>query len=112
MGNCPTCSPDSTIKNLDPKCYDERLWPIFLLVSFGILIIGWIILILFYSCQFASRRWKMLRQSSANQIVDIHDDSHLLEDIKEWGNNVISGQTKMGKTCVRIHLDLIETLRH
>ncbi|CAM2707141.1 unnamed protein product [Rotaria socialis] len=125
MGNCPTTPNEFATKSLDPLCNGQRMWTTFLFSSLFTLFGGWI-LILIYDVTKAllikQRRLKLIktlknfshgddctRRPSSLWTSNIHlnhDTSEnyfsWLQAIKEWENNLISGQTKMGKTLVGI----------
>lgn len=59
--------------------------------------------------KFSPRRGS-LPWSQVNRVQDSSSDDYFswLQAIKEWENNLISGQTKMGKTLVRFPFNFID----
>ncbi|CAF4892609.1 unnamed protein product [Rotaria socialis] len=114
MTICPACSPEHSNKSLDPLCNGERIWTTFLFTSFGILLGGWVIIFIYevlselcFKLQnIRSRGTKentRLKQKKLLHGDDAADyDCNWLQEIKNWDNNIISGQTKMGKSFVTI----------
>ncbi|CAF3436915.1 unnamed protein product, partial [Rotaria socialis] len=110
MTICPACSPEHSNKSLDPLCNGERIWTTFLFTSFGILLGGWVIIFIYevlselcFKLQnIRSRGTKentRLKQKKLLHGDDAADyDCNWLQEIKNWDNNIISGQTKMGKS--------------
>lgn len=95
MGNCPNCSLEHSNKSLDPFCNEKRMWTTFIFSSFAVLFGGWIIIFIYDLL----RKWCRNQSSTRN---DLDNHFNWLTEIKEWINNIISGQTKMGKTFVSI----------
>ncbi|CAF2072960.1 unnamed protein product [Rotaria magnacalcarata] len=114
MTICPACSPEHSNKSLDPLCNGERIWTTFLFTSFGILLGGWIIIFIYEVLSelcvklqnirsHGTKENTRLKQMNLPHGDDAADyDCNWLQEIKSWDNNIISGQTKMGKTFVTI----------
>ncbi|CAF0949052.1 unnamed protein product [Adineta ricciae] len=111
MGNCPTCSVETSNINLDPLCNGQRVWPLFLFSSCVVLCSGWMTIFIFdlvkKVCDICRRKGLSSKiESRKRRVVDDDDmsiqESNWLNDMKDWGNSFISGQTKMGKTFVII----------
>ncbi|CAF2220758.1 unnamed protein product [Rotaria magnacalcarata] len=114
MTICPACSPEHSNKSLDPLCNGERIWTTFLFTSFGILLGGWIIIFIYEVLSelcvklqnirsHGTKENTRLKQMNLPHGDDAADyDCNWLQEIKSWDNNIISGQTKMGKTFVSI----------
>ncbi|CAF1181068.1 unnamed protein product [Adineta steineri] len=118
MGNCPTCSPEYVSKSLDPVCNGTRMWTTFLFSSLVVLFTGSIIICISEAFQILSSKWRTRHptrtknvrhlQSPRHESPDNHDDIttihefNRLNEIKNWQNNFISGQTILGKIFVRI----------
>ena len=110
MGNCPTCTVETSNTNLDPLCNGQRVWPLFLFASCAVLCSGWMTIFIFNLtkkvCDICRRKGLSSKTESRKRRV-VNDDnmsiekSNWLNDMKDWGNSFISGQTKMGKTFVR-----------
>ncbi|CAF0908028.1 unnamed protein product [Adineta steineri] len=126
MGNCPTTPSEFASSSLDPLCNGERMWTTFLFSSLFTLFGGWFIILIYdfmkmllikrrrsrfiATCKHYSRvnEFSIRRQSLPWTAPD-RGNEELSEDyfswlqaIKEWENNLISGQTKMGKTLVGV----------
>ncbi|CAF4629289.1 unnamed protein product [Rotaria sp. Silwood1] len=126
MGNCPTTPSEFVARSLDPLCHGQRMWTTFLFSSLFTLFGGWIIILTYdfikallikqrrlklisrikylsHTEEFSTRRTSLLWTSTDRLNNESNDDYFSwLQAIKEWENNLISGQTKMGKTLVGI----------
>ncbi|CAF1087434.1 unnamed protein product [Adineta ricciae] len=126
MGSCPSTPSEFASKSLDPLCNGERMWTTFLFSSLFTLFGGWFIILIYDFTKALAIKPRRLRLISAvKHLLRINDFStrrpslpytvsnrrndeenedyfSWLQAIKEWENNLISGQTKMGKTLVGI----------
>ncbi|CAF4352276.1 unnamed protein product, partial [Rotaria sp. Silwood2] len=126
MGYCPTPPSEFAARNLDPLCNGQRMWTTFLFSSFFTLFGGWILILTYdfikallikrrrlklisvikrlsHTEEFSTRRASLLWTSTDRFNNDANEDYFSwLQAIKEWENNLISGQTKMGKTLVGV----------
>ncbi|CAM4840941.1 unnamed protein product [Rotaria magnacalcarata] len=110
MTICPACSPEHSNKSLDPLCNGERIWTTFLFTSFGILLGGWIIIFIYEVLSELCVKLQNIRSHGTKENTHLKQmnlphgddaadyDCNWLQEIKSWDNNIISGQTKMGKT--------------
>ncbi|CAF1402831.1 unnamed protein product [Rotaria magnacalcarata] len=115
MTICPACSPEHSNKSLDPLCNGERIWTTFLFTSFGILLGGWIIIFIYEVLSELCVKLQNIRSHGTKENTHLKQmnlphgddaadyDCNWLQEIKSWDNNIISGQTKMGKTFVKIN---------
>ncbi|CAF3523617.1 unnamed protein product [Rotaria sordida] len=126
MGNCPTTPSEFAARSLDPLCNGQRMWTTFLFSSLFTLFGGWIIILIYdftkallikqrrlklistikyysHTEEFTTKRTSLLWTQTDRLNNDSNEDYFSwLQAIKEWENNLISGQTKMGKTLVGV----------
>ncbi|UJR26310.1 hypothetical protein I4U23_007648 [Adineta vaga] len=126
MGSCPSAPTEFATNSLDPLCNGERMWTTFLFSSLFTLFGGWFIILIYDFTKaliIKPRRLKLIaavkhlcrvndfsvRRPSLPYTVSNRGNDETNEDyfswlqaVKEWENNLISGQTKMGKTLVGI----------